>query len=449
MRDKVVIPLWAAGIFLVVMNTTMFNVSLPRILADLHISSSLGSWLISGYSIVFALSVVIFSRLSDWYPVRKLLMVGILLLVASCVIGFTANNFPMAMLARILQAAGAGPMQGLGLVLATRYVPNDRRGKSISLIAAGGSLAFGIGPVLGGFLTDSLGWNSLFLVTGLIVLLVPAYWKMLPSEKEFSFKKDQKFDIVGAGLLVIVIPSLLLSIGRLSWVNLLIAIVAFIVLVFHLRRSSNPFILPELFRNTAYRKMLFMSFCCFAINLGMVFLIPLVLNQVFGQSASFSGLMIFPGAILSAIMTPIIGRWIDQYGNYRLSFIGYIIMVVTFAGLIGFLTFSPYVLMAAYMLLASSFSAVGASLQNEVSRMLPRKQLSSGVGVFQLTQFFGGATATAVFGLLIARNPFESSSGIYRMNYVVLLTMTVLSLIMLIWYMRSKPVEPADHHIKI
>ncbi|MBE0343116.1 MFS transporter, partial [Paenibacillus sp. 28ISP30-2] len=138
MKDKIVMPLWAIGIFFTVMNSTMFNVSLPNIIKNLDIASNVGAWIISGYSMVFSLSIVIFSRLSDWIPIRKLLMCGIFLIFASCIVGFFSNQFAFVLLARMLQAAGAGPLQALGLILTSRYVPGERRGNAIALIASGG-----------------------------------------------------------------------------------------------------------------------------------------------------------------------------------------------------------------------------------------------------------------------------------------------------------------------
>ncbi|WNC17444.1 MFS transporter [Brevibacillus brevis] len=149
MNDRVTIPIWAVCSFLVLMNTTMFNVSLPSVIASLHIDASLGSWIVSGYSIVFALSTIIFSRLSDSLPIRRLLTIGLCILGVSSVIGYMADSFLLVLVARLLQACGAGAVPALGMVLASRFVPTERRGRAISIIASGSILAFGLGPVIG------------------------------------------------------------------------------------------------------------------------------------------------------------------------------------------------------------------------------------------------------------------------------------------------------------
>lgn len=146
MNDKVVMPLWTMCLFIVVMNTTMFNVSLPTIIQDLQISADLGSWVISSYSIGYALSTVIYSRLSDVLPIRRLLTVGLITLGLASVFGLFAHDFNTLLITRIVQSAGAGAMAGLGLVLTSRYVPIERRGAAIAMISAGSAIGgFGLG----------------------------------------------------------------------------------------------------------------------------------------------------------------------------------------------------------------------------------------------------------------------------------------------------------------
>jgi sugar phosphate permease len=85
MNDRIVMPVWTIGLFIIVMNTTMFNVSIPSIIGDLGITADMGSWIISSYSIGYALSTVIYSRLSDVVPIRWLLTVGLTILGLSSI----------------------------------------------------------------------------------------------------------------------------------------------------------------------------------------------------------------------------------------------------------------------------------------------------------------------------------------------------------------------------
>ncbi|UKS24497.1 MFS transporter [Paenibacillus sp. HWE-109] len=89
---------------------------------------------------------MIYSRLSDVLSIRRLLTVGLVILGLASVFGVFAANFQALLFARIAQSAGAGVTPGLGLVIASRYIPYERRGRAISMISAGSAMAFGLGP---------------------------------------------------------------------------------------------------------------------------------------------------------------------------------------------------------------------------------------------------------------------------------------------------------------
>src|SRR3954454_17336141 len=117
-QENKIILILSFTTLLVVMNTTMFNVALPFILNDLSLNSSTASWLVSGYSIMFALSTLTFGRLSDFVPLSRLLLVGMCLLGIASLIGFFSTHFFILLGARILQAAGAGAVMGLSMIMA-------------------------------------------------------------------------------------------------------------------------------------------------------------------------------------------------------------------------------------------------------------------------------------------------------------------------------------------
>lgn len=433
MKDKVVIPIWTMGIFLVVMNTTMFNVSLPSIIEQMHITAGLASWIVSGYSIGFALSTIIFSRLSDFIPIRKLLAIGLFLLGTSSIVGFFSQSFEMLLAARLLQSCGAGSMPGLGMVLASRYVPFERRGRAISMIASGSALAFGLGPVIGGAITQFFGWQELFLVTCLVLPVVPVLWKLLPKEE----RKEVRFDFAGALLVVIVTASLLISVAVLSFTGFLISIAVFLLLIRHLKKSAIPFIQPALFRNPGYRKLIGMAFAAFVMNMSMLFLMPLVLGTGFHQPAAVVGFMIFPGATLSACLMNFVGRWIDRYGNMRFLLIGQVSISLSLVIASLWLEHSAWIITLAYLIFAPSLSTITSSLSNEVSRILPKELIGSGMGLSQLSQYLGGSFAVALCGLLLVWQKDMPPLHGFRNIYALLVIVAVLSVVMLLRYMKS------------
>ncbi|MBB3111233.1 DHA2 family metal-tetracycline-proton antiporter-like MFS transporter [Paenibacillus phyllosphaerae] len=433
MNDKVVMPIWTFGLFIVVMNTTMFNVSIPGIIQDLHISTDLGSWVISSYSIGYALSTVIYSRLSDVIPIRRLLAVGLAVLGLSSVYGLFANSFEAVLAARILQSAGAGAMAGLGLVLASRYIPYERRGRAIAMISAGSAMAFGLGPIVGGLISEYWGWNGVFGVTVLVLAVLPVLFVLLPKEKPQPFR----FDMVGAILTVSNAATLLIAVMQRSFLWLAISVISLLLHAWHLRRAKETFVNPSLLRNSSYRKLLTVGFCILVLNLGNLFLMPLVLADLFHKSPLLIGMMIAPGAILSAFLTRFVGRWIDRYGNLKFLLIGQVVLACVLTLFALDVPASPLIILCGYLFFSPAFSATMASLNNETSRILPKQAIGSGMGLMQLIQFFGGSFSVAVCGLLLSAQADLPIAEAYQHVYGILLAVCILSLAVMVWYQRT------------
>jgi DHA2 family metal-tetracycline-proton antiporter-like MFS transporter len=440
MNDKIVMPVWTFGLFIVVMNTTMFNVSIPGVIRDLGISAGLGSWIISSYSIGYALSTIMYSRLSDVLPIRRLLAAGLGILGLSSVFGIIARNFHALLTIRILQSAGAGAMAGLGLVLASRYIPSERRGRAISMISAGSAMAFGLGPIVGGLISEYFGWNGLFAVTCLVLVILPLLLRLLPKEQAGAFR----FDVVGAVLTVINAATVLTAVTQRSVTWLAAGLLSFAAHAWHMKRAKETFINPGLLTMSAYRKLLVIGFCCLVLNLGNLFLMPLALANLFGRSAMAIGLTIAPGAILSAFLTRFVGRWIDRFGNLRFLFLGYGVLAAVLAVFSACLGASPSVILCGYLCFSPAFSATIASLNNETSRILPKPWIGSGMGLMQLIQFFGGSFSVAVCGNLLELQKKDPLVHAYQHVYGILFLVSLCSLGALLWYRLSAGKDKSD-----
>lgn len=434
MNDRVVMPIWMFGIFIVIMNTTMFNVSIPSIIKTLDITADLGSWIISSYSIGYALSTMIYSRLSDSIPLRRLLMVGLTILGLSSIIGIFARDFNTLLTVRILQSAGAGTMSGLGIVMASRYIPYNRRGRAITMISTGSAMAFGLGPIMGGVISDYFGFNGLFAFTCLILLVFPVLMRLLPKEE----LKPLKFDVSGTILTIVNASTLLIAVMQRSLFWFIGSILSFAVHAWYLRRvKKETFINPKLFTKKEYLKLTMVGFCVLVLNLGNLFLMPLALANLAAKSAIAIGLTIAPGAILTVFLGRFVGRWIDRYGNIRFLLIGHGILAVVLAVFSFALVASPMVILIGYLFFSPSLSATLSSLNNEMTQILPKQMIGSGMGLMQLIQFFGGSFSVAVCGIILTMQKNIPLGLAYENVYRILLVVCLLSLAISVWYKQT------------
>ncbi|MCA1030263.1 MFS transporter [Bacillus timonensis] len=432
-HENKIVLLWSFTVWLVVMNTTMFNVALPSVLFDLSLSSATASWIVSGYSIVFAISTLTFSRLSDYIPINRLLTIGLTLLGISSIIGLFSEHFYVLLSARLFQAAGAGAVPGLAMVLAGRYIPISRRGKAMSFISSAASLGFGLGPVIGGAITQVFGWNYLFAITCFIFILIPFFMKFLPMEEV----RTVQFDAAGAFFTGAVVTGVLLFLSTFSYVILIGSLLSFAYLRKHLRVVNNPFIQPSLLKNKQYMKLLFLGFTAFITHFSALFLMPIMLTVLFEKDPAEVGLIIFPGAILSAFAAQYIGRVIDKFGNAPVVFFGHGFLILATL-LFAFLApFSPYAILFTYMFMSIGFSAFTSSISNEVSRILPKNELGSGMGMAQLNQFFGGAFGVALTGILLSWQKEILPELAYRNIFLGVLVLLVISMITFILYSKK------------
>lgn len=432
--ENKIILIWSFTVWLVVMNTTMFNVALPNVLTDLSLTSATAAWIVSGYSIVFAIATLTYSRLSDFLPISQLLLIGLTIVGGASVLGFFSNQFYSLLIARILQAAGAGAVPGLAMVLASRYIPVARRGKAMAYIASAASLGFGLGPVIGGAITQYLGWNYLFAVTGLVFLLIPIFMKLLPKE----VVKVGKFDLVGAILTGLCVTGLLLFLSTFSFVLLGITVVLAGLLWRHIHMFDLPFIQPLLLKNKQYTKLLYIGFIAFVLHFSSLFLLPIILTTMFQKEPAAVGMIIFPGAILSAVAAQFIGRFIDRFGNIPVIIFGqsfFLIATIMFA-----LTAArdPFFILFTYMFMSIGFSALTSSISNEYSRILPKGEIGSGIGLAQLLQFFGGAFGVTMTGILLTLQQNLLLEISYRNIFNILIILMISSVLVFGLYMKSK-----------
>jgi DHA2 family metal-tetracycline-proton antiporter-like MFS transporter len=392
MREGIVTLLLGISIVLVIMNTMMFNLALPDVALAFDISPSSTSWIVTGYSIVFAISSITYSRLSDFIPIRRLLIIGLVSFSVAAIAGFFSDNYLMLLLVRIVQASGAGAIPALSLVLITRYVPIERRGKAMAAIMSAASLGLGLGPVVGGAIVEYLGWHYLFAVTAFTLLLIPFFTLLLPKEKPIK----GSFDAIGAVLVGIGTTGLLLFLTNHSWVALVAGIIALVLFVVRIHHANNPFVLPELFLNRTFLTLGAVGIVAYMCSFATLFLMPQILVNEFGLSAIESGFIIFPGSLLAMLISRKVGKIIDRNGNGTiiryapLLVLASAILFALFAGT------SSIAILLIYMLMSVGFTFLTSSISNEMSRILLPSQIGSGLGLFQLLQFISGAFGVAI-----------------------------------------------------
>jgi MFS transporter, DHA2 family, metal-tetracycline-proton antiporter len=386
-------------VFFAVLNETVFNVSTPAISKSFGLTPSGVSWVMTAFIVFFAMGSVIFGRLSDIFSIRRLILIGILMYAAASVAGFAMQSFyPGVIAARAVQGAGASALPALIMVIIARYFPARERGRVFGTITSVVAFAAGVGPVIGGLVSGTLGWAFLFAIPLLTLVSIPFFLRLLPSEK----RRPGGVDIFGALLVAVGITALIFFLSFSSWYYLAASAAAIAVLVIHVRRTANPFIQPSLFANVRFRAGMIVGFLVFSASIGIIFLIPLMFTTLRGLSTREIGLLMFPGAISGVVFGRIGGTLADKKGNRLVMGIGILLLIASLLAISVLLGFSPWLVSGGLLLTYIGFTLIQTALINSVSQTLEMSETGAGMGLFNLVTFISAAVGTALVARVLA-----------------------------------------------
>lgn len=388
-------------IFFSVLNGVSFNLAVPDIAGEFGLQPQAVSLVISLYVALFALGSAVYARLAQQIEVRILIVLGILVFCLGSLLGLLSDSYFELLLARALQAAGVAGVPALSMYLATVAFGIQNRGRVLGTISATVAFAAGIGPIAGGALAGLFGWRVLFALPFLTLPAALAYWKVLPDLRPAD---PDPFDLPGALYLALIIGGVLGAVSQPAPWNLLglvLAIIGTLGFVRRIRTADHPFIPVELFDLMHFRRGLLVVFGLMCSVMSMMFLVPLMLRQLYDLSTIELGWYLFPAAMIGAIMGYTAGRQSDRRGSYPIVLAGFLMLGAGLAGL-GIVAGHSALAVALVMLVAhSGFSTVHSSLAKAVADRLPGPQVGLGMGFFNLVFFAAGAMGASGSALLL------------------------------------------------
>jgi MFS transporter, DHA2 family, metal-tetracycline-proton antiporter len=347
-------------------------------------------------------------------------------------------SYPAVVTARGLQGAGASAIPALITVLVARHIPPHERGKVFGTITSTVAFAIGIGPVIGGFVSGTLRWSLLFVIPLFTLIAVRFFLRTLPMET----RKPGSVDIPGALLVASGVSTFMLFLTFGRWYFLAASILLLAGFVVDLLVAKEPFIELSLLRNDVFRKRVTVGFTVFAVVIGILFVVPLMLSSLRGLTTTQIGLVLFPGALASAALGTYGGNLADRRGNTFVVVIGFVLLVAGFVVLSLVLSGSFVIMGAALVLVYVGFNFVQTALFNSVSQMLEARDTGIGMGLFNLITFISGAVGTALIGrylqgnwLSFFRNPLVADNA--RIYSNLILALIVFSAVAAVVYLRS------------
>jgi len=338
-----VFPSIMLPMFLAVIDQTIVATALPAIAASLGGVERV-SWVVISYLVAGTVAAPVYGQLGDVFGRRRLMFIGLAIFLAASVFCAFANSIEMLTLGRVLQGLGGGGLMTLSQALIGETVPPRERGRYQGYLAAVVVTSNTFGPVAGGYLTQHLGWRSIFLINlplGVIAVVLTLRLKAKP-----GFRSEHRFDSTGLLLFVLFIAPTLLALQQIQHAEIgalpaiaalaLLGLASLALLVRQERRAPFPLLPIGLLRQPAIWRSDALAACHGAALVSLITLLPIYLRVARGASASETGLLLVPLTIGIGIGSMITGRVISRTGrtsifpSYGLIFVTITLLFLAF-----------------------------------------------------------------------------------------------------------------------
>ncbi|MCK4863486.1 MAG: MFS transporter [Dehalococcoidales bacterium] len=315
-KRYIILIISTATSFIMPFLVAAINVSIPTIGREFAMEAWVMAWVGTIYFLSIAMVQVPFGRLADIYGRKKLFIIGLLVTILASFLGAVANSVPMLFISLALMGAGSGIMFNNSISILTSVFPADRRGRALGISTAGTYAGLSMGPFIGGTLTGAFGWQSIFILSGImsVVLLALVFYALKGEWREAA---GERFDYVGSITYAISIALFMYGFSSLpSILGVVLFLLGVMGLIFFARwesRTVSPIFNLSLFREN---RVFFFSnlaiFISYIAIFAISFLLSLYLQYIKGLSPQMAGLILITASVLMAIMTPISGRVSDR-----------------------------------------------------------------------------------------------------------------------------------------
>lgn len=321
------------GTFCTVLNQTLLATAFPTLMKEFDISASTVQWLTTGFLLVNGIMIPISAWLINSFSSKKLYLSAMAIFLIGTIICFIAKNFPILLTGRLVQAIGVGISMPLLQNIMLTIFPPEKRGSAMGMAGIVIGLAPALGPTLSGWIIDHYSWRNLFgMVIPIVILVLLLSVLYMKSVIELT---HPKIDAISAILSTIGFGSLLYgfsSVGDKGWQSkevLGCLIIGAIFIFLFSKRQLNieqPFLELRVFKSKTFTIAAILAGVTNMAMIGAEMVLPLYIQNIRGESAFQSGLMLLPGALIMGGMMPITGAIFDKHGARKLAITGMFIL---------------------------------------------------------------------------------------------------------------------------
>ncbi|KIA64187.1 DHA2 family efflux MFS transporter permease subunit [Nocardia vulneris] len=468
------------GAIMSILDITVVNIALPTFQDTFDTSYAIAAWTVTGYTLALATVIPLTGWAADRFGTKRLYMAALAFFVLGSVLCALAWNIQSLIAFRVVQGIGGGMLMPLGMTIMTHAAGPQRVGRVMAVLGVPMLLGPICGPILGGWLIE-FHWQWIFLINlpiGIVALILAQV--VFPADKP---EPAESFDFVG---MLLASPGLALFLFGVSSIPgegtvlatkvLLPAIIGLILLVafvFHALRTEHPLIDLHLFRNRALTFSV-LTMVLFAIAFfGGSLLLSAYLQQVRGESALQTGLLLVPQGLGAMLTMPVAGKLVDKIGPGKIVLVGIALITVSTAFFVQLKVDTSYPMMlAALFVMGLGMGCTMMPIMTAAIQTLTHQQVARGSTLMNIINQTGGSIGTATISVVLTallndrefalpaiaattkpelasqlppgvlEAGLDQAATAFSHTYIVALVLIVLTLIPAFFLPRTKPKNP-------
>lgn len=449
---KILLIIMITGTFFSTLNQTLLNVALSDLMVVFNVNTSTIQWLATGFMLVNGVLVPITAYLMKRFSTRQLFISSLLFLLIGSIVAACANNFAVLLTGRMIQAVGAGIIIPLMMTVIVYLYPAEKRGAVMGKIGFAIIFAPAIAPTLAGVILEYLSWRWLFLImipfVAVIIILASKY---LVNVAETS---KAKLDIVSVIYSTLGFGFVLFgfsSAGSRGWDDLVVltsiggGLLITILFCYRQIKSVEPLLNLSVFKYKVFTMTTVVNIVITILMYADLILLPIYLQDGRGFSALDAGLLLLPGAIINAILSPVTGKLFDKFGAKPLFILGTGLIAVSMLAVVDLspATTTIYILVRT-ILLRIGLAFITMPLNTAALNALPKELASHGSAINNTVRQLAGAIGTAVimtiYTIQLVNVPLESNTAYINAASNTYFYMFVISILAFIitWFTPKK-----------
>ena len=398
-----VLAAMTASLAMVFVDQTVVSVALPTIRAELGLSNAEFQWVVNAYLLAVAGLAITLGRLSDQIGHPRGMAIAIAMFAAGSLLAGAAESPEWLIGARLVQGAGGGMLTASTISIVSDAYPKEHRGKALGLYWGIAGLALSLGPLLGGLITDTLGWRWIFYINPLIVLAIaPVIIRLVRAEPPRQ-RRGISLDVPGSVLLAAALVALIIGVQEVTVPLIAAGIVLLAVLIAVERRRANPVLELDFFRE----RVTVAAFLVVALTQPVLIWGAVYFSDYLQSSLSYdpgrTGFALLPVTVSLLIGSILGGRLTDRLGPRRPAIAGLAVVVASLAWM------AVVIEEDEYALLVPGFFFLGLGLQVGQSPMATA-----------VMNFVGDARRAVASGMLGTCRQIGGTIGFAALSAVVI-----------------------------